>query len=110
DLRRESPTFKKWIAVLLRSYESSLNMADLPLCLKPPAGSMLYIPKGFAHGFQTLEDDTEIFYFMSEFYHPEYGRGLRWNDPAFGIKWPISEIIISDKDKVYPLFSESYGK
>ncbi|MEM0486453.1 MAG: dTDP-4-dehydrorhamnose 3,5-epimerase family protein, partial [Thermoplasmata archaeon] len=42
--------------------------------------------------------------------HPEYGRGLRWDDPAFGIKWPISEIIISDKDKVYPLFSESYGK
>lgn len=104
DLRRESPTFKKWIAVLLRSYESSPNMADLSLCLKPPAGSMLYIPKGFAHGFQTLEDDTEIFYFMSEFYHPEYGRGLRWNDPAFGIKWPISEIIISKKDQTWPDF------
>ncbi|MEM2614440.1 MAG: dTDP-4-dehydrorhamnose 3,5-epimerase [Nitrososphaerota archaeon] len=108
DLRRESPTFKKWIAVLLRSYESSLNMADLPLCLKPPAGSMLYIPKGFAHGFQTLEDDTEIFYFMSEFYHPEYASGVRWNDPAFGIKWPISEIIISDKDKSYTNFNPKY--
>ncbi len=50
---------------------------------------MLYVPEGFAHGFQTLEDDTEVFYQMSEFYAPECARGVRWNDPAFGIEWPI---------------------
>jgi dTDP-4-dehydrorhamnose 3,5-epimerase len=65
---------------------------------------MLYIPEGFAHGFQTLEDNTEVFYQMSEFYVPEYTRGLRWDDPTFGISWPDDERIISERDRNYPDF------
>lgn len=65
---------------------------------------MLYIPEGFAHGLQTLEDDTEVFYQMSKFYAPECARGVRWNDPAFGIKWPAGERIILDRDQSYPDF------
>lgn len=66
--------------------------------------TMLYIPKGFAHGFQTLEDDTEIFYQMSEFYAPDSARGVRWNDPSFGLEWPGEVRIISEKDRSYPDF------
>lgn len=66
---------------------------------------MLYIPEGFAHGFITLEDDTEVFYQMSEFYAPDSGRGFRWNDPAFGIEWPMEPAVISEKDQSYPDFS-----
>lgn len=89
DLRPFSSTYKKWIRVELtaNSYR------------------MLYVPKGFAHGFQTLADDTEIFYQMSEFYAPEYSRGLRWNDPMFDIRWPVGEKIISLKDQSYPDFA-----
>jgi dTDP-4-dehydrorhamnose 3,5-epimerase len=66
---------------------------------------MLYVPEGIAHGFQTLEDDAEVFYLMSEFYHPECARGVRWDDPAFGIAWPQSDRrIISDRDNAYPDF------
>ena len=65
---------------------------------------MLYIPEGFAHGFQTLVDDTEIFYQMSEFYYPESSRGVRWDDPAFGIKWMFNNSIISDRDRKYGNF------
>jgi dTDP-4-dehydrorhamnose 3,5-epimerase len=65
---------------------------------------MLYVPEGFAHGFQSLEDNSEVFYQMSEFYAPSYARGVRWNDPAFGIKWPIGEPIMADRDKNYPDF------
>jgi dTDP-4-dehydrorhamnose 3,5-epimerase len=64
---------------------------------------MLYIPKGCAHGFLTLADNTEIIYQMSEFYHPESGRGVRWNDPAFGIEWPErNRLIMSDRDRSWP--------
>jgi dTDP-4-dehydrorhamnose 3,5-epimerase len=63
--------------------------------------NMLYVPKGFAHGFQTLADNTEIFYQISEFYSPEHARGIKWNDPAFNIEWPIDTLTISDKDKSY---------
>jgi dTDP-4-dehydrorhamnose 3,5-epimerase len=69
-------------------------------------GRALYIPEGFAHGFQTLEDDSEVHYQMSEFYHPESARGVRYDDPAFGIEWPSSKITISPKDKSFPLFGE----
>lgn len=87
DLRRASPTFKQWIALELTEDN----------CL------MLYIPKGFAHGFQTLTYNTEIFYQMSEFYHPESARGIRWNDPAFGIQWPAGDrAILSDRDRNWP--------
>jgi len=67
---------------------------------------MLYVPAGFAHGFQTLEDDTEVFYQMSEFYHPECARGVRWDDPAFGIEWPIQNPIISKRDISFKYFED----
>ena len=66
---------------------------------------MLYIPEGFAHGFQTLVDDTEIFYQMSEFYYPESSRGVRWDDPAFSIEWPLNNPMISSKDRGYNDFA-----
>ena len=88
DLRPESPTFKQHIAVILTAENHK----------------MLYVPEGFAHGFQTLEDNTEVFYQMSEIYVPEYARGVRWNDPAFGIRWPIGEPIILERDQDYPDF------
>lgn len=85
DIRPESPTFKQWLAVEL----SADNRR------------MFYIPEGFAHGFQTLQDDTEVFYQMSEFFAPGSARGLRWNDPAFNIAWPIADPILSEKDNQY---------
>lgn len=66
-------------------------------------GKAFYIPEGFAHGFQTLEDDSEVFYQMSQFYFPEAARGVRWDDPAFGIEWPPAERIIIPRDREYPL-------
>lgn len=88
DLRPNSPTFKQWVSVELTAENRRA----------------LYIPEGFAHGFQTLEDNTEVFYQMGEFYHPECARGVRWDDPAFGIEWPIEEVIISNNDASYPNF------
>ena len=88
DLRPNSPTYCKWIAV-----ELSANNHK-----------MFYIPEGFAHGFQTLKDNTTVFYQMTEFYHPKSAKGIRWNDSAFQIKWPISDLIISEKDRDYPDF------
>jgi dTDP-4-dehydrorhamnose 3,5-epimerase len=88
DLRPASATFTKHFGTIL----------------DPHQGKMLYIPEGFAHGFLTLEDDTEVFYQMSEFYEPSSARGVRWNDPAFGIEWPASVSVISDRDRDYPDF------
>ena len=89
DLRPTSPTFKRWMAVELRA----------------TGNRMLYIPEGFAHGFQTLEDESEVFYQMSEYFHPESARGYRWDDPAFGIKWPqTDQRIISARDASYSNF------
>ncbi len=88
DLRRDSPTFTQHIAVVLTADNRKA----------------LYVPEGFAHGFQTLVDDSEVFYQMSEFYAPEYARGIRWNDPTFGIQWLLAEGIISDRDRGYPDF------
>jgi dTDP-4-dehydrorhamnose 3,5-epimerase len=85
DLRPNSKTFLKWIA-------EKLTADDL---------KMLYVPKGFAHGFQTLEDNAEVFYQMSEVYAPEYSRGVRWDDPLFSIVWPDADRTISAKDKQY---------
>ena len=87
DLRPSSPAYCRWIAVELNAENRN----------------MIYIPEYFAHGFQTLEDDTEVFYQMSEFYGPEYARGVRWDDPAFGIIFPLKNMIVSEKDKNYPL-------
>jgi dTDP-4-dehydrorhamnose 3,5-epimerase len=66
---------------------------------------MLYVPEGVAHGFQTLEDETEVFYQMSEFYFPQSARGVRWNDPAFDICWPLSPSAMSARDQGYPDFA-----
>jgi len=86
DLRPDSPTYCQWFAAELSSENCK----------------MFYIPEGFAHGFQTLNDSSTVFYQMSASYQPEYARGVRWDDPAFGIKWPIRPAIISDKDKNIP--------
>jgi dTDP-4-dehydrorhamnose 3,5-epimerase len=88
DLRRNSETFGKHIGVRLSAENRS----------------MLHIPKGFAHGFLTLEDDTEVHYQMSEFYAPECARGFRWDDPGFGIEWPGKVRVVNDKDRSYPDF------
>ena len=86
DLRLDSTTYCKWFAIEL----SAQNYASL------------YIPKGFAHGFQTLADDTVVLYQMSEFYHPESAQGARCDDRSFNINWPILPCIVSDKDASYP--------
>jgi dTDP-4-dehydrorhamnose 3,5-epimerase len=88
DLRPGSPTFRRWVGFTL----TALNR------------EMVYIPKGCAHGFLTLEDETEVFYQMSQFYHPESARGVRWNDPAFNIVWPGAVEVISERDRTYPDF------
>jgi dTDP-4-dehydrorhamnose 3,5-epimerase len=62
---------------------------------------MVYIPKGCAHGFQTLEDDVVVYYQMMEFFHPEYASGVKWDDPAFGIQWPKGKKTVSEKDKQF---------
>jgi len=89
DLRPDSPTYCQWFAVGLNARHPR---------------SMLYIPENFAHGFQTLDDNTEVFYQMSQFYHPEAARGFRWNDPAFNIYWPAAERILAEKDAHLPDF------
>jgi dTDP-4-dehydrorhamnose 3,5-epimerase len=89
DLRHDSATFGKWLAAELT--EENFKM--------------IYIPEGFAHGFQTLEDYTEVFYQMSEFYYPDCTRGVRWDDPKFEIKWPADDRIISKKDQQYKDFN-----
>jgi dTDP-4-dehydrorhamnose 3,5-epimerase len=87
DLRPDSPTYRQWVAVELTADNRKA----------------VYIPAGFAHGFQSLSDGTELFYQMSEFYHPELAFGARWDDPALGIKWPPTERrIISDRDLSFP--------
>jgi len=90
DLRRESVTYKQHVSEVL----SSNNY------------KALFVPEGFAHGFQTLEDNSEVFYQMSEFYSAEHQRGLRYNDPAFGINWPTDVMVISDRDRNYEDFKE----
>jgi len=90
DLRLDSSTYCKWFTVEL----SAKNYTSL------------YIPEGFAHGFQTLTDDTVVLYQMSEVYHPESEQGVRWDDHAFGIKWPLSVKIISEKDLRYKDFKK----
>lgn len=92
DLRRESETFRQWLGVELTAANRR----------------MLYVPAGFAHGFQTLADETEVFYQMSDVFAPECAGGVRWNDPAFGIEWPEvgdgRERIINARDRDYPDF------
>jgi dTDP-4-dehydrorhamnose 3,5-epimerase len=90
DLRSDSPTFKQWFAQELTAQNRLL----------------LYIPEGFAHGFQTLADETEVFYELSDRYMPASERGVRWNDPAFAIPWPATgAITINERDRTYPDFA-----
>jgi dTDP-4-dehydrorhamnose 3,5-epimerase len=92
DLRSDSETFQKWQAVELTAENRTA----------------LYIPKGFAHGFQTLEDNTELYYQMSDLYAPEYARGLRWNDPFFNIHWPEPVSVISKRDQEYEDYTPAH--
>ncbi|HKV35400.1 MAG TPA: dTDP-4-dehydrorhamnose 3,5-epimerase [Pyrinomonadaceae bacterium] len=90
DLRDGSPTYKQWFAQELTAQNRL----------------MLYIPEGCAHGFQTLEDETEVFYHLSHGYAPVSERGVRWNDPAFAIEWPVTDgVIMNDRDRNYPDFA-----
>jgi dTDP-4-dehydrorhamnose 3,5-epimerase len=89
DLRTGSPTFGNWIAANLTADNRH----------------MMYVPEGCAHGFLTLEDATEVFYQISQVYSPESARGVRWDDPAFGIAWPANVEVISERDRTYPDFS-----
>jgi len=96
DLRPGSPTYCQWLGIELGS--GTLGRGSR--CTA--AYRMLYIPEGFAHGFQTLEDDSEVFYQMFECYAPESASGVRWDDPTFGIAWPLSDPIMSERDRTYP--------
>ena len=90
DLRESSPTFKHWLGLELTAENRR----------------MLFVPEGFAHGFQTLEDNTELVYQMSTYYAPESSGGVRWNDPAFNIQWPpVDERVIATRDQQYPDFT-----
>jgi len=88
DLRPDSPTFKRWVAASLTAQQRN----------------MIHVPEGCAHGFLTLEDETEVFYQMSEFYSPELARGVRWDDPTFQIVWPEKIEVISERDRTYADF------
>ena len=88
DLRPASATYRQWLGVEL----SASNYRSV------------YISAGFAHGFLTLADDSEVTYQVSQFYYPESARGVRYNDPAFGIEWPMKPVVISEKDKSWPSY------
>ncbi len=87
DIRTDSPTCRKWVGVELTADNHR----------------MLYVPRGFAHGFQTLTDDSEVFYQMSEAYHPASASGFRYDDPTVNVDWPVACAIVSDKDQALPL-------
>lgn len=89
DVRRDSPTFGQWEGFELTAQNHRT----------------LYVPGGFAHGFQCLSDECEVYYQMSEFYAPELARGLRWNDPAVGIHWPLVAGQLSERDRELPLLA-----
>ena len=94
DLRKGSPTYMQWVGVELTEEN----------------GRMFYVPEGFAHGYQTLADNTEVQYMVSEFYSPEHERGVRHDDPAFGIEWPIENPMISEKDRMHDDYTLHHKK
>lgn len=93
DLRPLSPTFAQWAAVELTQSNRR----------------QVYVPAGIAHGFQTLTEDAEVFYQISEFHHPESACGVCWNDPFFGIVWPLAESVVSGRDSAFPLWDTGEG-
>jgi dTDP-4-dehydrorhamnose 3,5-epimerase len=94
DLRPGSATYCRW-------YGAELTAEN---------GVALYIPEGFAHGFQTLADNSEVFYQMFAAYSPEHADGVRWDDPAFGIRWPLPVSAIAERDASFPLLSDRRGE
>ena len=92
DLRPDSPSFGKWFGAELSADNRT----------------MMYVPRGFAHGFITLEEDTEALYLAGAFYSPQNERGIRYNDPQFNIEWPLQPVEISDKDKAWPDFDPAF--
>jgi dTDP-4-dehydrorhamnose 3,5-epimerase len=92
DLREGSPTFG-------RSFGAEISAENR---------RMMYVPKGFAHGFVTLSDATEAFYFVDEFYGPQHERGVRWDDPRFAIQWPVAPTVLSDKDRAHRDFDPAW--
>jgi len=91
DLRPQSPSYRKWFGVELRAEDYQ----------------MLFIPEGCAHGYQTLEDNTDIFYLTSQYFTPSAARGVRFDDPLLGIEWPLAPSAISEQDRTWPLLSET---
>jgi dTDP-4-dehydrorhamnose 3,5-epimerase len=89
DLRRESPTFARWVGVELTAASRRL----------------IYVPEGCAHGYLTLADDTEVFYQVSDVYAPESAGGVRWDDPAFGVRLPVAVEVINERDRTYEDFA-----
>ncbi len=94
DLRRDSPTFGKWVGVILSGYNKW----------------QLYIPRGFAHGFVVLSDVAEVVYKVDNVYAPDYEGGIIWNDPEIGIDWPVDEPIVSEKDRKWPTLRKAIEK
>jgi len=92
DLRSGSPSYGRWVAVTLSAQ----------------SGEQIFVPRGFAHGYCTLEDNTEVAYKVDDYYAPDCERGLLWNDPALGIAWPVAaaEAVLSDKDRKLPRFAD----
>jgi len=93
DMRTASPTYRRW-------FGTELTMDNR---------RSLFIPPGFAHGFVSLTDDTEVYYMISVAHAPQFGRGVRWNDPAFAIEWPLPPAVISERDAAYPLLDVPDG-
>jgi dTDP-4-dehydrorhamnose 3,5-epimerase len=93
DVRTTSPTYRRWFGTELTADNRR----------------SLFIPPGFAHGFVCLTDDTEVYYMISVAHAPKYSRGVRWNDPAFGIEWPLPPAVISERDASYPLLDVPNG-
>lgn len=91
DIRKDSPTFGRWVGVILSEFNKR----------------QLLVPKGFAHGFCTLAPNTQVFYKVDEYYSPEHDRGILWNDPALGIDWPVSNPILSEKDRRHPALADA---
>jgi dTDP-4-dehydrorhamnose 3,5-epimerase len=94
DMRKVSPTYGRWIGLEL----SAVNRRSL------------FVPEGIAQGYQTLVDDTEVYYQMTTRYHPEAARGVRWDDPMLAIDWPLPTIaVVSDADRAQPIFAAATG-